>query len=70
MAIEQELKKTNPLHKEFQNLLDEDFKDRKHKENEIIKATVTEITKNYVVVDCKAKMEGMIPVEEFKGDNE
>ena len=37
MAIEQELKKTNPLHKEFQNLLDEDFKDRKLKENEIIK---------------------------------
>ena len=70
MAIEQELKKTNPLHKEFQNLLDEDFKDRKLKENEIIKATVTEITKNFIVVDCKAKMEAMIPVEEFKNDNE
>ncbi len=70
MAIEQELKKTNPLHKEFQNLLDEDFKDRKLKENEIIKATVTEITKNFIVVDCKAKMEGMIPVEEFKNDDE
>ena len=66
MASEQELKKNNPLHKEFQNLLDQDFKDRKLKENEIIKATVTEITKNFVVVDCKAKMEGMIPVEEFK----
>ena len=70
MAIEQELKKTNPLHKEFQSLLDEDFKDRKLKENEIIKATVTEITKNFIVVDCKAKMEGMIPVEEFKNDDE
>ena len=70
MAIEQELKKTNPLHKEFQNLLDEDFKDRKLKENEIIKATVTEITKNFIVVDCKAKMEGMIPVDEFKNDDE
>jgi len=70
MAIEQELKKTNPLHKEFQNLLDEDFKDRKLKENEIIKATVTEITKNFIVVDCKAKMEGMIPIEEFKNDDE
>jgi len=70
MAIEQELKKTNPLHKEFQNLLDEDFKDRKLKENEIIKATVTEVTKNFIVVDCKAKMEGMIPVEEFKNDDE
>ena len=40
------------------------------KENEIIKATVTEITKNFVVVDCKAKMEGMIPIEEFKHDKE
>ena len=70
MAIEQELKKTSPLHKEFQNLLDEDFKDRKLKENEIIKATVTEVTKNFIVVDCKAKMEGMIPVDEFKNDDE
>ena len=70
MASEQELNKVNTLHKEFQSLLDEDFKDRKLKENEIIKATVTEITKNYIVVDCKAKMEGMIPVEEFKNDAE
>ena len=70
MATEQELKNTNPLHKEFQNLLDEDFKDRKLKENEIIKASVTEITKNFIVVDCKAKMEGMIPIEEFKNDDE
>ncbi len=70
MSTEQELKKINPLHKEFQNLLDEDFKDRKLKENEIIKAIVTEITKNFIVVDCKAKMEGMIPIEEFKNDDE
>ena len=69
MASEQELK-NNSLQKEFQNLLDKDFKDRKLKENEIIKATVTEITKNFVVVDCKAKMEGMIPIEEFKNDDE
>ena len=67
---EQELKNTSPLYKEFQNLLDQDFKDRKLKENEIIKATVTEITKNFIVVDCKAKMEGMIPIEEFKNDDE
>ena len=67
---ELELKNTNPLYKEFQNLLDQDFKDRKLKENEIIKATVTEITKNFIVVDCKAKMEGMIPVDEFKNDDE
>ena len=36
MATELESKNTNPLHKEFQSLLDEDFKDRKVKENEII----------------------------------
>ena len=70
MASEQELKNNSPLQKEFQNLLEKDFKDRKLKENEIIKATVTEITKNFIVVDCKAKMEGMIPIEEFKNDDE
>ncbi len=69
MATE-ELKNTNTIHKEFQSLLDQDFKDRKLKENEIIKATVSEITKNFVIVDCKAKMEGMIPVEEFQNDKE
>ena len=70
MKAVEELKNNSPLHKEFQNLLDLDFKDRKLKENEIIKATVTEVTKNYIVVDCKAKMEGMIPIEEFKNDDE
>ena len=70
MSTEQEIKNNNPLKKEFQNLLDQDFKDRKLKENEIIKATVTEITKSFIVVDCKAKMEGMIPIEEFKNDDE
>ncbi len=70
METKQELKKNDKSHKEFQNLLDQDFKDRKLKENEIIKAVVTEITKNFVVVDCKAKMEGMIPIEEFKNDEE
>ena len=70
MAREQDLKENSPLQKEFQNLLDQDFKDRKLKENEIIKATVSEITKNFIVVDCKAKMEGMIPIEEFKNDDE
>ena len=69
MENKQEIKDSANLHKEFQNLLDQDFKDRKLKENEIIKATVTEISKNF---SCrfKAKMEGMIPVEEFKNDDE
>ncbi len=70
MPTEHQLKQSSTAQKEFQNLLDQDFKDRKLKENEIIKATVTEITKNFIVVDCKAKMEGMIPIEEFKNDDE
>ena len=70
MATEQGIKNVSSSHKEFQNLLDKDFQNRKLKENEIIKATVSEITKNFVVVDCKAKMEGMIPIEEFKNDDE
>ena len=69
MATE-ELNNINSIQKEFQSLLDQDFKDRKLKENEIIKAIVSEITKNFVIVDCKAKMEGMIPIEEFQNDKE
>ena len=69
MENKQELKSSNTL-KEFQNLLDQDFKNRTLKENEIIKATVTEITEKFIVVDCKAKMEGMIPREEFNNDDE
>ena len=70
MATEQELKKVNPSHKEFQALLEADFKDRKVKEGEIIKATVTEITPKFIVVDAKLKMESMIPIDEFKNDDE
>ena len=70
MAVETQIKEQSSSLKEFESLLNEDFKDRKLKENQIIKATVTELTKNFIVVDCKAKMEGMIPVEEFKNDNE
>ena len=68
MKNEIEINNASPLHKEFKNLLDQDFKDRKLKENEITEAIVTEITKNFVVVDCKAKMEGMISKEEFEDE--
>ena len=51
MAVETETKNLKtPSQKEFESLLNEDFKGRKLKENEIIKATVTEITKDFVVV--------------------
>ena len=68
MKNEFDISRNSSSHKEFQNLLDKDFEDRKLKENEIIPALVTEITKNFIVVDCKAKMEGMIPVEEFESE--
>ena len=70
MGIEAQTKNQSSSMKEFKSLLEADFKGRKLKENEITKATVTEITKKFIVVDCKAKMEGMIPIEEFKNDNE
>ena len=57
MAVEAQTKNRSGSIKEFESLLNEDFKDRKLQENQIIKATVTEITKNFVVVDCKSKME-------------
>ena len=69
MKIDQE-QNDSPIKKEFQSLLDKDFEGRKIKENEIVHATVSEITKNFVIVDCRAKMEGMIPIEEFKNDDE
>ena len=70
MAVETINRELSSSQKEFESLLNDDFKDRSLKENEIIKATVTEITKNFIVVDCTAKMEGMIPIEEFKNDDE
>jgi len=70
MVVEAQTKEQSSSIKEFEALLNEDFKDRKLKENEIINATVSEINKNFILVDCRAKMEGMIPIEEFKNDNE
>ena len=67
MATE-ELKNTSPIHKEFQNLLDQDFKDRKLVTNQVIKAKVIDILKSYVVVDVRGKSEGMIALSEFKPD--
>ncbi|MDA9092145.1 S1 RNA-binding domain-containing protein [Pelagibacteraceae bacterium] len=70
MTVETIHQELSTSQKEFEALLNDDFKDRTLKEGQIIKATVTEITKNFIVVDCKAKMEGMIPIEEFKNDDE
>ena len=57
---------TKDSKKEFENLLEEDFKKRDLKEGSIIKAIVSEIGKKHVFVDLKAQSEGIIPIEEFK----
>ena len=55
MAVETGEKSQATSQKEFESLLNADFKNRKLKENEIIKATVTEIGKNYVGLMPKLK---------------
>ena len=66
MSSEQELNKTSAAHKEFQTLLEEDFKDRKLQTNKVIEAKVIDILKAYVIVDVRGKSEGMIALSEFK----
>ena len=66
MSAKQELNKSSSSLKEFQNLLDQDFKDRKLIENKVIKAKVVAILKSYVVADARGKSEAMIPISEFK----
>ena len=46
MSTEQELKQSNPSQR-IQNLLDKDFKDRKLKENEILKLQFQRLLKFY-----------------------
>ena len=70
MAIKQELKKTNPLYKEFQALLDKEFSNKNLKENQIIKATVTEINNKFIICDAGGKSESHISVDEFKQNDE
>ena len=52
--------------KEFETLLNEDFKKRDFKEGKIIKAVVSEIGKKHIFVETGLKSEGAIPIEEFK----
>ena len=65
MALETDIAKKNKA-KEFENLLNEDFKKREFKEGKIIKATVSEIGKKFIFVETGLKSEGAIPIEEFK----
>ena len=65
MELETDVSKKNKT-KEFENLLNEDFKKREFKEGKIIKATVSEIGKKFVFVETGLKSEGAIPIDEFK----
>ena len=56
----------NSKTKEFETLLNEDFKKRDFKEGKIIKAVVSEIGKKHIFVETGLKSEGAIPIEEFK----
>ncbi len=65
MELETDVSKKNKT-KEFENLLNEDFKKREFKEGKIIKATVSEIGKKFIFVETGLKSEGSIPIEEFR----
>ena len=65
MGLETDLPNKEKV-KEFETLLNEDFKKREFKEGKIIKATVSEIGKKFVFVETGLKSEGSIPIEEFK----
>ena len=65
MALETDVSKDSKT-KEFETLLNEDFKKRDFKEGKIIKATVSEIGKKFIFVETGLKSEGAIPIEEFR----
>src|SRR3982751_2453540 len=56
---------------DFAAMLEESFKGKgttkggELKENEIVKGTVVQVTKDYAVVDIGYKSEGQIPISEF-----
>ena len=62
MAAEVQMKERSPSQKEFENLLNEDFKDRNLKEGKICPGIVTEITKKHIILDFRLKQEAMIPI--------
>src|SRR5204862_4468452 len=61
---------TNVAEEDLASLLEESFKGRgdgkgELKENEIVKGTVVQVTKDYAVVDIGYKSEGQVPIQEF-----
>ncbi|MSP15739.1 MAG: 30S ribosomal protein S1 [Myxococcales bacterium] len=51
----------------FAALFEASLKEKDFKEGEIVKGTVIQVTKEFVVIDIGAKSEGQIPVYEFVG---
>ena len=51
---------------DFSKMLEADLKTRSFKEGSIVKATVSEIGKKFILVETGLKAEGAIPIEEFK----
>src|SRR5215831_595509 len=69
-----ELKNAPPMidgDEDFASMLEESFKGKgtakggELKENEIVKGSVVQITKDYAVVDIGYKSEGQVPIQEF-----
>lgn len=54
---------------EFARLFEESIKATPVKEGEIVRGTVVQITKDFVVIDIGFKSEGRVPIEEFIGAN-
>ena len=65
MEVEAESIKEKNL-KEFQDLLDQDMKNRVLKEGSIIEARITEITKSFVQLDANAKSDSLVASSEFE----
>lgn len=71
MALEADIQDKKAL-KEFEDLLKKDFeKKRDLKEGSVVKATVSEIGKKFVVLNISGgKSDPIVPVEEFRGAGE
>ena len=64
MEVKTEASK-KPFTEDFSKMLEADLKKRSFKEGSIVKATVSEISKKFVICDLNLKSSGIIPKEEF-----
>ena len=64
MVVKREASK-EPFTEDFSKMLEADLKTRSFKEGSIVKATVSEISRKFVICDLNLKSSGIIPKEEF-----